>query len=66
MKWGFSLSVVSMETGADSPMMLDQIVDSCHSLVLSGLHEAPVTPEPHQTNYESSTLSLVTPVNVCV
>lgn len=37
------LSVVTIVAVADLPMMLDQIVDSCHSLVLSGLREDPVT-----------------------
>lgn len=37
------LSVVAIVTVADLPVMLDQIVDSCHSLALSGLCEAPVT-----------------------
>ena len=32
-----------MELVANLPMMLDQIVDSCYSLVLFGLREAPVT-----------------------
>lgn len=55
-----------MEMVADLPMLLDQIMDSCHSLVLSGRHEALVTSEPPQTNYDSSILCLVTPVKVCV
>lgn len=37
------LSAVAIVTVADLPVMLDQIVDSCHSLALSGLCEAPVT-----------------------
>lgn len=65
-EWGFSLPVVTMEMVADLPMLLDQIMDSCHSLVLSCRHEALVTSEPPQTNYDSSILCLVTPVKVCV
>lgn len=65
-EWSFSLPVVTMEMVADLPMLLDQIMDSCHSLVLSGRHEALVTSEPPQTNYDSSILCLVTPVKVCV
>lgn len=56
-----SLSMVTMGTVVDLPMMLEQIVDSCHSLVLSGLHEAPVTPEPHQATYDRSILCLIRP-----
>ena len=37
------LSVVAIVTVADIPMMLDQIVDSCHTFMPSGLCEAPVT-----------------------
>lgn len=40
---GVGLSVVTIVTVADLPMMAGQIMDSCHSLVLSGLCEAPVT-----------------------
>lgn len=37
------LSVVGIVSVVDLPMILDQIVDSFHSLALSGLREAPVT-----------------------
>lgn len=58
------MSMVTMGTVVDLPMMLDQMVDSCHSLVLSGLREAPVTPEPHQATYDRSILCLVTSESV--
>lgn len=60
------VSVVAMGTVAVLPMMLDQIVDSCHSLVPSGLHGAPVTLWPGQATYHSSVLRLLTSVKVLV
>lgn len=50
-------SVVAIVTVADLPMTLDQMVDSCHSLALSGFREALV---PKTRRGRVSTPPLVT------